>query len=205
MSSWQTWRPAHAALSSACAMSVCPQPASTPRSGAAGTSSAPSSSLEPAVCPRLAAEYTNSLSTDLISQGLCHRTSCSSEHIAADLTAFAVLFCFSCVSFIHLTLAGKYICDICCGLLTCFISLYKFDKSSKDHTFSMTLICVRRADLWTHEQMSVPEARRAHGVRADVPAPPAWMKACGPCSFFHSWSRPGPYERSSRWVVTAAI
>ncbi|KAK9838261.1 hypothetical protein WJX81_000973 [Elliptochloris bilobata] len=30
--------------------------------------------------------------------------------------------------------------------------------------------------LWTHEQMSAPEARRANGVRADVPAPPAWMK-----------------------------
>ncbi|DBB01226.1 TPA: RNA demethylase alkbh5 [Trebouxia sp. C0004] len=32
--------------------------------------------------------------------------------------------------------------------------------------------------LWTREQMSsVAAARRAHGVRVDVPAPPAWMQA----------------------------
>ncbi len=31
--------------------------------------------------------------------------------------------------------------------------------------------------LWTREQMSsIAAARRAHGVRVDVPAPPAWMQ-----------------------------
>ena len=31
--------------------------------------------------------------------------------------------------------------------------------------------------LWTREQMScTAAARRAHGVRVDVPAPPAWMQ-----------------------------
>ena len=33
--------------------------------------------------------------------------------------------------------------------------------------------------LWTREQMSsIAAARRAHGVRVDVPAPPAWMQVC---------------------------